>query len=208
MSNKPFKITEEIIIKSNDYIPLADKIAMAKIIAEECIKPVEIGVQKIQSDEFLTLPQLWEENILLKQIYLMKFLLENYLNINVSENFNSQEYDKYAKDHVINQLERFKYENTEYRYKVYDLLTDFKEFKKYLDIEIYNLKSNKNNGLERFFAGITILSNPENIKKMVNELDALSEQIQNKQKKTKIETAKKQNQVSNSQTKEFVNNKD
>ena len=81
-------------------------------------------------------------------------------------------------------------------------------FKKYLDIEIYNLKSNKNNGLERFFAGITILSNPENIKKMVNELDALSEQIQNKQKKTKIETAKKQNQVSNSQTKEFVNNKD
>ena len=43
---------------------------------------------------------------------------------------------------------------------------------------------------------------------MVNELDALSEQIQNKQKKTKIETAKKQNQVSNSQTKEFVNNKD
>ena len=72
MSNKPFKITEEIIIKSNDYIPLADKIAMAKIIAEECIKPVEIGVQKIQSDEFLK-PAIFLRRLYNEQLELLSY---------------------------------------------------------------------------------------------------------------------------------------
>lgn len=212
MKNEPFKITEEIINNANSYIPLVEKIATAKLYANACVMPVDISIEKIQADEFLTLPQLWEDNSQLKEIYLLYFFLKNYLKIDIKDDFNSNEYDKYAQYFPMNQMERFK-TNPNVKDKVFDILQDFKKFKKIFDSEIFNLKSSKNNSLERFMASITLLSSPENVRALIKQLvDAMKEveKVQTDKKKTttkKVETSKKQTQESNAKTKEFIESK-
>ncbi len=212
MKNEPFKITEEIINNANSYIPLAEKIATAKIYADNCVVPVEVSITKIEANEFLNLPQLWEDDNYMKEIYLLQFFLKKYLKIDIKNDFDSNEYDKYAKDFPMNQMERFK-TNPNVKDKVFDILQDFKKFKKIFDSEMFNLKSNKNNSLERFMASITLLSSPENVGAMTKQLvDVMKEveKFQAEKKKTtvkKVETSKKQTQESNAKTKEFVESK-
>ena len=193
MAQERFEITDEMINKATDYIPLINKIAIAKTVAEHCVQPVEISVQKIQSDETLTLPEMYEDDTMAKQINLMYILLTEYLHVEVNDDFSAEDYDKYAKSHPMNQLERFKSGSIEVKNKVFDLLYDFKELKKLIDTEIYNLKSAHNDTLERFLAGITLLSNPENIQKMVTELQKVTEQVEDKQAEVKKKRATAKN---------------
>ena len=188
-----FIITDEMITNATDYIPLVSKIAIAKTLADRCVQAVDISVQKIQSDETLTLPQMYEDDTMAKQLNLMYILLTEYLHVEVNDDFSVEDYDKYAKFHPMNQLERFKSKSPNLKDKVFDLLYDFKELKKLVEMEIYNAKCNRNDTLERFLAGITLLSNPENIQKMVSELQKVTEQVQDKQAevKQKRTTAKK-----------------
>ena len=192
-NSETFIINEEMINKATAYIPLVDKIAIAKTFAQNCIQPVEISVQKIQSDETLTLPQMYEDDTMAKQVHLMYVLLTEYLHVKVNDDFSAEDYDHYAQFHPLNQLERLKSGNVEVKNKVFNLLYDFKELKKLIDTEIYNLKSAHNDTIERFLAGITLLSTPENVQKMVTELQKVTEQVQEKQTevKQKRATAKK-----------------
>ena len=208
--NEPFEITEEMIKKAKTYISLADKIAFAKTIAEECIESVEMSVQKIQSDEVLALPQLYEENAMRKQLYLMQAFLRHYLGVEVPNEFGVADYDKYAKSHPMNQLKRFKSGNAEIKNKVFDLLADYKELKKLLEIEIYNAKFARNDTVERIFAGITVGSSPEFIQKAVEQLKATTEEFEQKKGELMKKTAlngKKKTEASNAQTKQFVEGK-
>ena len=193
MAQERFEITDEMINKATDYIPLINKIAIAKTFAQNCIQPVEISVQKIQSDETLTLPEMYEDDTMAKQINLMYILLTEYLLVKVNDDFSAEDYDKFAKSHPMNQLERFKSKDTNLKNKVFDLLYDVKVLKKLIDKEIFNLNSAHNDTLESFLAGITLLSNPENIQKIVTELQKVTAQVQDKQAevKQKRTTAKK-----------------
>ena len=184
-----FIITDEMITNATDYIPLVSKIAIAKTLADRCVQAVDISVQKIQSDETLTLPQMYEDDTMAKQLNLMYILLTEYLHVEVNDDFSVEDYDKYAKFHPLNQLERLKSGNVEVKNKVFNLLYDFKELKKLIDTETYNLKSAHNDTLERFLAGVTLLSNPENVQKMVAELQKVTEQVQEKQVEIKQKRA-------------------
>lgn len=188
-----FIINEQMIKDATAYIPLLSKVAIATTIAQYCIQPVEMSIQKMQSDETLTLPQMYEDDTTSKNLHLMYILLTEYLHVQVNDDFSTDDYDKYAKFHPMNQLERFKSGSPEIKNKVFDLLYDFKELKKLIDTEIYNLKCARNDTLERFLAGVTLLSNPENVQKMVAELQKITEQVQEKQGevKQKRATAKK-----------------
>lgn len=207
MEQKKFEITEEIIKGAATYIPLEDKMAFAQAVAESVLDPVEITAQKRQSNEVIVLPQLWEENPQKKQLFLMQLFLRHYLRVEVPDNFSTREYDKYASAHPMNQLERFK-GNAEVKCIIFDLLADYKETKKLLDIAIYNLKAARNDALERFLAGVNLLSTPENLQALAGGLRQATEQLQQKSAEiTKLQTAvgKAKTQASNAQTKKFVN---
>lgn len=206
---KKFEITEELIKGAATYIPLEDKMAFAEAVAESVLEPVEISAQKIQSDEVITLPQLWEENPQKKQLFLMQLFLRHYLRVEVPDNFSTRDYDEYAKVHPINQLERFK-GNTEVKHIIFDLLADYKELKKLLDIKIFNLKATRNDALERFLAGVNLLSTPDNLKALTSSLKQATEQLQQRGAdiaKLQVAAGKLETQASNAETKKFVSEK-
>lgn len=176
-------ITEEMIEKADSYIPLEKKMFFAKLVAPDCIEKVEMSVQKTQSDATLTLPQMWREKTELKQLYLLQFFLREYLHINVPDGFGTDDYNAYAKFHPICQLERFKYKSSPaIKDKVYDLLSDFRDLKRFLEVEIHSELENRNDPLERFLAGVTLLSSSENIKELLTELKSKSGELEEKLK--------------------------
>lgn len=208
-TQEKFEITAEIIKGAATYIPLEDKMAFAEAVAESVLEPVEITAQKRQSDEVITLPQIWEENPQKKQLFLMQLFLRHYLRVEVPDNFSTRDYDKYASTHPMNQLERFK-GNVEIKHIIFDLLADFKELKKLLDLKIFNLKATRNDMLERFLAGVNLLSTPDNIKALTAGLKQATEQLQQRGAdiaKLQVAAGKLETQVSNAETKKFVSEK-
>lgn len=170
-----FVITEEMLEQADAYVPLAEKVAFAKISAEDCMEMVEMSVQKVLSDASLALPNQWQENITRKQLMLLRFFLVRYLHVAVSDEFPPKEYDRYASTFPLNQLERMKHSCAKYRNKIYDMISDYREVEKYLNAEIYIRKQVVNDGIERFLAGITVMSSPETIKQLADELTKTSE---------------------------------
>lgn len=181
--NVLLEITEEMIEKADSYIPLEKKMSFARLVAPDCVEKVEMSVQKAQSDATLTLPQMWREKTELKQLYLLQFFLREYLHIDVPDNFGTSDYNAYAKFHPICQLERFKYKSSPaIKDKVYDLLSDFRDLKRFLEVEIHSELANRNDPLERFLAGVTLLSSSENIKELLTELQQKSSELEGKLK--------------------------
>lgn len=191
MGKKKFYVTEEMLRNANDYVPLNKKVAIAKIIAPKCIEKSKTAEQNQKGLEFLALPTLWVDDIETKNLYTMSILLSEYLNEKIPEDFTDEIYDEYASAHILNQLERFK-SYAVLKDKVFDLLHDFRDFKKILDIEIFNEKEVRNDPVARLSAAISIISNPENIKKMQAELENTALEFENAQReaKAKLESGK------------------
>lgn len=205
MEDKNFKfaISEEMIEKADSYIPLEKKVSFAKVWAEQCLEEVEISLQKMEADTLLALPPVWQEKTMIKQVALMYGFLSLYLHIEVPDDFGVQAYNKFGRWHPFNQMERLK-TNPRAKDKVFDIIDDFKELKKFLDIEIYNLRMARNDGWTRALAGISTISSPEAVKALSAEMEKLTATIE-KGKKTakqtrKVEAPKKANEGSNAQS--------
>lgn len=181
---KKFTITENLVRNANDYIPLERKVAMAKAIAPKCIEKSKTAEQNQKGLEFLALPTLWVDDLETKNLYTMVVLLTEYLKIKVPDDFTDEIYDEYASTHILNQLERFK-SNLSLKDKVFDLLNDFRDFKKILDTEIFNEKEVRNDPVARLSAAISIISNSENIKKMQEELEKSASEFESAQREAK-----------------------
>lgn len=190
MGKNTFKVTEEILKNASDYIPLSRKILLAKTIARFCIEKSKTAAQNEKGLEFLALPTLWVDDLETKSLYTMSVLLTEYLKIQIPEDFTDENYDQYASTHILNQLERFK-SNVILKDKVFDLLNDFRDFKKLLDTEIFNEKEVRNDPIARLSAAISIVSNPENIKKMQEELERTANEFEIAQKEAKEKIAGK-----------------
>lgn len=184
MGKKKFKITEEMLMAATDYIPLTKKIAIAKIIAPKCIEKSVTAEQNQKGLEFLALPTQWVDDLETKNLYTMSVLLREYLGVKIPESFTDQNYDEYASVHILNQLERFK-SNVSLKDKVFDLLSDFRDFKKILDTEIFNEKEVRNDPVARISAAISIASNHENIKKAQEEIERLAGEFESAQAEAK-----------------------
>lgn len=169
---EPFIVTEEMVEKATSYIPLADKMAWVAVIAKECIEPVELGVLNEQANQTMALPSMYQENTHQKHLYLMQKFLVDYFHIEVSESFTSSDYDEYAQYQPLMQLERLKVEckKKENKNKIFNLLYDYRNLEKYCNNEIHKVVTAYNDGLSRMLAGITIMSDPETVKKMAAEL--------------------------------------
>lgn len=174
-----FIITKEMIKNAKTYMPLANKEIIAKTIASKCIEPAKIDEQNKIGRTFLALPQLKKENIVLKQILFLNVFLGFYFNVDIpdktesGEDYNAYDrHDFYAGGDIYNQVDRFK-TDLEVKNIVFALMSDFRDFKKIVESEIYNLKTIANDSLDRFVAAIAVLGNPENIKSLIEEIKKL-----------------------------------
>lgn len=198
---EPFIVDEEMIKKATSYIPVATKKAIAIALADACLVAVDKTTENIATETQLPIPQFYREECGAKSLYLMYYFLTEYLHIAVSDEFTEEEYDYYAGSHIFNQLERYKCGNADIKNKVFDILYDFKELKKMLDTEIFNLKESRNNGLERVQSYIDLFASPENIKqlndllqKTIGEVETAHKKLADKRtatKKTETRTTEK-----------------
>lgn len=170
-----FIITPKMLSHAKTYMPLATKSLYAKTIAKEVIGEIPTADQNVKGEEILALPNLRFEDVVLKKQRLMEVFLGFYFGINVFKDkngkdraFGEEEYDIYGRSHIFNQVERYKHGDL--KDVAFDLLYDFKEFRKMLDFEIAVRKEVNNDTLSRFLAGIQTMSNPENIKELVSQL--------------------------------------
>lgn len=180
---KIFIIDEEMIKKATSYIPLATKKAIAIALADACLVAVDKTTENIATETQLPIPQLYREECGAKPLYLMYYFLTEYLHIAMSDEFTEEEYDYYASSHIFNQLERFKTADKEIKDKVFDILYDYKELKKMLDTEIFNLKESRNNTLDRIQDSISLFASPENIKQLNDLLQKTIGEVETAQKK-------------------------
>lgn len=166
-----FKITKEMLVRAKSYMPLAEKISYSKSVAEICLKEYKTADENVSGEKFLAYPYLKGEDMGLKSVLLLNVLLGFYFDIEVKDDSEKvyEQYDYYAGGNILNQIERFK-SDYEIKDKIFDLIADYKDFKKMVDTEIYNLKTLSNDGLARFSAAMQVLSSPENIKKFNEEL--------------------------------------
>ncbi len=188
-----FVITKEMIEKANTYMPIEEKISLSKIIAEKCVDIIPQSHKNPVSDranKMLSLPLPEGELPSLKSMLTLSVLLGFYLDIDIdTENKNAMtfaSYDEYANSHPLNQLDRLK-SNAELRDKVYDLVADFKEFKKMVDTEIYNIRTYRNDPLVRLAATVGLYLTKENLAKLKDNLSEMTKQLQQTQAQEKTE---------------------
>ena len=168
----PFIITKEMVLKAVTYMPLQVKIELAEQYAELCLKDVDIAEQNEIGQSIIALPHLKGEDLALKNIMLLHGLLTFYFGVEMPDlsTVNPYEmYDYYAGAHLLNQIERFK-ADAETKDIVFDLLADYKEFKKIVDTELYNQKANVNDLVPRLAATIAVFNKPETVTQIVEEL--------------------------------------
>lgn len=181
---KNFELTTEMMEKATTYMPISQKVILAEMVARKCLKPIKPLKEDDSIESFLVVPSVIGEDSYQKECMLLNVLLSHYFDIKV-EKIDSKIYDQYMKGNLTNQLERYK-SNSDYKTKAFDIITDFKTFKKMVDTEIYNLKAKENDILERFLKGVSLFSseqmlkNPEYLKNITEELTKFVETAKSK----------------------------
>lgn len=185
MANREkFRITDEMIRGASDYIPFDEKRTIAEDQAPACLAASDRDTDEIATETQIPIPQLYKERCGAKQYFLMYYFLTKYLHVKIDENkWSNEEYDYYASSHIFNQLERFKSGDAEIKNKVFDLLYDYKQLKSMLEVEIYNLKEAKNNGLDRIQSYLDLFSTPDNVAKLNKLIQKNLGELEEAQKK-------------------------
>lgn len=180
-----FIITKEIIKNARDYMPIGVKEMFAEKIAQKCVVPCTTEKDAERGKADLAIPSLYRENYRAKQLHLMSMFLQFYLNLTVDENkaFGEEQYDYYAGSHIFEQLERMKLDKG-VKDKVYDLMADYKDFKKHVEFAIFQKLNEENNTLSRFSAAIQLASDPEYVQRMLEELKQHTQTLAENAKET------------------------
>lgn len=187
-------ITEEIILNATTYLPIETKSVMAREFAKNCVSEVQVSIE--ENDSTSVLPPRYQENPMLKSLYGMMTLLDQYLHLIVRDEngdatLDVEEFDEWGKSCVMNQLDRMKSsKNVEVRNRVYDILDDYREFYRMLGVEISALVANKNDFLSRFLQYFSMSITPDMFKdafaNLADSLNDIKEQVE-KEKDMKSE---------------------
>lgn len=147
MSGK-IEITKGMMEAARDYVPLTEKEAWVAENAPKCFDKLQITAD----DD--PMPPMYMVNTGLKSRYLMAALARLYLRaapLGAAEDeqcMSVEEYDAWAGSHVMNQLERWKRDET-FRAKTYDLLFDYKDLEKRFSTQLSGLLAVQNDSVIR-----------------------------------------------------------
>lgn len=143
-----FELTDEAMAKAETYVPYMGKSLWIKVVAEKCLKDITITDKETKAQ----ITTIKGEDLIQKNMFLLLALLELYFHISVDKKSLESDpyavYDYYASKNIIGQLEKYR-KHPEYGEKAFAILTDYKELKKLLDAEIYNLRNAYNDTIYR-----------------------------------------------------------
>ena len=179
---KPFVITPEMMDAAKSYMPLQIKQALSQDIAKMVVVAVDYNDQDI-TPELMAVPPMMIERQDLKEACLQRVFLSFYFGIDFTNQGDDTEIvDYYGSSHYFNQVVRYK-NNSLYKDKAYNIEADFKSFKKFVEVEVYNRKMVQSDSLVRLLKGISLFATPENVQKMQDALNSTIEQLGNGEKK-------------------------
>ena len=176
-----FEITKEILLKAEDYVPLGEKARVAQEIAYRCVNSIsyqiEVGGVKVD------VPDFHGRNLPLKERYLLGALFQKYLGIAfepvAGEEFllSLDDYDRAARLHPMNALERFK-SDAETREKVFDLLRDYKTLWEMTRTALDDLVAAQNDPVQRYLSAQVSAFTPEALKALSDAEGQLKDQLE------------------------------
>ena len=142
------ELTKEILMDAATYMPLNDKEAWVSENAPKCFDKLAITADNEP------LPPMYMLNTGLKSRYLMAILVGGYLNLEIKTEerdaglMSVEDYDRWAGNHVLNQIERMK-KDADVRDTCYDLLADFKDLEKRFSAQLNGLLTIQNDTVIR-----------------------------------------------------------
>ena len=183
-----YVVTEEAMEAVNTYLPIRIKTELVDQIADKCILPSQITAS-IDGEE-MTMPTMYREDSNKKSRYLMGVFVRLYLCGTFESGDDKDiwlipedEYDKWAGGHIFNQIERFK-QNPKFKNTCFDMMSDYKDFEKRLNVEVYSLLNAMNDDVARQLAAMQASVTPDS-------MEAIMEQVEKLQK---IESEMKENE--------------
>ena len=171
----------ESLKKADTYIPLARKAAIVRVLAPGCIEAVDIRLEGDKAG-VQPMPPRWQESQLGKRLVMSYILAGLYLHqIDVQGlyekeptfDFTVRQYDAYSQ--LFAQLEavkRDREQEAEVKSIAAAILSDYKDFEKLLNAEIFNLLQAKNDICSRVVMMLTMQASPESIQ---NAMEAMKQ---------------------------------
>lgn len=176
-----FEITKDILLNAEDYVPLAEKARIAGEISRRCVNAItyQLEVGGVTVD----VPDYYGKNIALRERHLLGVLMQKYLKIQFDpvegEEFllSLDDYDRAARLHPMNALERFKSDATT-REKVFDLLRDYKSLCEMTRIALDDIVAAQNDPVQRYLAAQASMVTPEALEALTNAEGKLREELE------------------------------
>lgn len=179
-----FKITHEMMVKADTYIPVATKELIASTVARACVKPTCMIHGYDEKDEAYYngewgLTPVYCESASSKARIMMTVLCVYYLHAWGDDSklmCSPEEYDAMASAHILNQIERYK--SGEFREKAFDLLSDYREMEKYMNSAIYAVLREMNDSPKRIMEALGNTATPEGLAQTLESIKVTEEAIE------------------------------
>lgn len=167
------EINASTMKKIRTYVPVAEKVLFVESVAGKCVNAVQVGARDdVRSD---ALPTMYMENAERKARYMMGALLMLYLGVDFDGAGGDpylpswDDYDRFAGDHILNQIERLK-TDVNVRGRCFDLLQDYRLLEKMLNAEVYGRLQVQNDPVSRLLAYMQTAVTPEYMNELAGEL--------------------------------------
>lgn len=180
-------ITEKIITEAINYLPLREKEKLAAEIAEKSLELVKINVD--YGGDIRPIPPMTREDTSKKSRYLMGVFAGRYLKIPFEPVEDDETktlpdentYDSFASSHIFDQMEKMKRTAglpPETKAKVYEIMSDFRDFEKRVNAGIYSLISMQNDVCSRLMIMMDAQTTPDALQRAEEELERVRGELE------------------------------
>ena len=174
-----YVVTEEAMAEVNTYVPIRIKTELVDFLAERCMLPTPMTASVDGQD--MTMPTMYREDSNRKSRYLMGVFVRLYLRGSFETGDDKDiwlipedEYDKWAGGHIFNQIERFK-RNPKFANTCFDMMADYKDFEKRLNVEVYSYLNAMNDDVARQLAAMQASVTPDSMEDILKQVEKLQE---------------------------------
>lgn len=169
-------ITERDLMRARSYVPLLEKKTFVDACAGLCMEKLDVGARKENLDQ--PMPPMYTESTERKSRCLMGALAKLYFGktIEPAEGTDyllaADDYDRWAGGHILNQVKRLSMKGDgPVRDKAHELLSDYRDLEKRLNIEVYGMLNVMNDPCTRLMAMFAMQTAPENLQRQQEELE-------------------------------------
>lgn len=170
-------ISEDDVRNAETYIPIGKKAEFVEHIGDNrCFQVLSISY----GDE--AMPPMYREDHELKSRYMLTAFLKMYLKKDVETLEDDEwlmsrdEYDSWSSGHIMNVIERYK-SNKDLRDKIYNMLSDYKDLEKRVNLELYGRLNVMNDVLLRVIQKLGEKITPESLTQLTDSFKETEQQL-------------------------------